>query len=220
MVGEQKRYGGMPACRTSRPRPSASSICSWRAARRRSICSITSPTLEKLHNTELPDSIRMGQRITGMTTGQKNFPCVKSIFKFAQHGKAGTWVSELLPHIAGIADDICRHQVGEHRGHQSRPGDHLHPNRLPATGPALHRLVAELRTRQREPEPARLHRHDFQRQGERPTALHAAVGSGFLPSEYQGVQFRGTGDPVLYLSNPAGIDAATPPPHARRARRS
>src|ERR1043166_8045652 len=65
------------------------------------------PTLEKLHQTELPASVRMGQRITGMTSGQKNFPCVKPIFKFAQHGKAGTWVSELLPNIAGIADDIA-----------------------------------------------------------------------------------------------------------------
>src|SRR3954453_21120459 len=59
------------------------------------------PTLEKLHNTELPDSIRMGQRITGMTSGQKNFPCVKTLFKFSQHGKAGTWFSEAIPNIAG-----------------------------------------------------------------------------------------------------------------------
>ncbi|HEX4945172.1 MAG TPA: DUF1501 domain-containing protein, partial [Blastocatellia bacterium] len=55
------------------------------------------PSLEKLHGTELPDSIRRGQRITGMTSGQSSFPCVKSIFKFAQHGQSGTWVSELLP---------------------------------------------------------------------------------------------------------------------------
>src|ERR1043165_7677046 len=65
------------------------------------------PTLEKLHNTELPESIRMGQRLTGMTSGQKNFPCVKTIFKYAQHGKAGTWFSELIPNIASIADDIA-----------------------------------------------------------------------------------------------------------------
>src|SRR5687768_499531 len=63
------------------------------------------PTLETLHKTELPDSIRMGQRLTGMTSGQKSFPVAKSIFKFQQHGKAGTYVSELLPHIGSIADD-------------------------------------------------------------------------------------------------------------------
>ena len=62
------------------------------------------PGLEKLHGTELPSSIRMGQRLTGMTSGQSSFPVVKSMFKFAQHGKSGTWISELLPHLSGIAD--------------------------------------------------------------------------------------------------------------------
>src|SRR5438046_10759585 len=62
------------------------------------------PTLEKLHETELPDSIRMGQRLTGMTSGQKNFPVVKSIFKFEPHGQCGAYVSELLPNIANIVD--------------------------------------------------------------------------------------------------------------------
>src|SRR5438093_11898478 len=65
------------------------------------------PTLEKFHETELPDSIRMGQRITTMTSGQKSLPVVKSTYKFSQHGKSGAWVSELVPHIAGIVDDIC-----------------------------------------------------------------------------------------------------------------
>src|SRR5204862_8239857 len=62
------------------------------------------PTLEKLHESELPASIRMGQRLTGMTSSQKNFPVVKSIFKFSQHGQSGAYVSELLPNIANIAD--------------------------------------------------------------------------------------------------------------------
>src|SRR6266513_2598906 len=65
------------------------------------------PSLEKLHETELPDSIRMGQRITTMTSGQKSLPVVKSIYKFRQYGKAGAWVSELLPHIGGIVDEVC-----------------------------------------------------------------------------------------------------------------
>src|SRR6266540_4674148 len=64
------------------------------------------PGMEKLHDTDLPDSIRMGQRLTGMTSGQKRFPVVKSLFKFAQHGKCGTWFSELIPNIASLADDI------------------------------------------------------------------------------------------------------------------
>src|SRR5438046_6941004 len=65
------------------------------------------PALEKLHNSELPESVRMGQRITTMTSGQKSFPVVKPIYKFSRQGQCGAWISELLPHISSIADDIC-----------------------------------------------------------------------------------------------------------------
>src|SRR4051812_42689118 len=65
------------------------------------------PALQKFHGTELPDSIRNGQRITGMTSGQKSFPCVAPIYKFNQRGQTGTWLSELLPHTAEIVDDIA-----------------------------------------------------------------------------------------------------------------
>ena len=65
------------------------------------------PMLEKMNGEELPDSVRKGQRVTSMTAGQQSFPLAGSVFKFAQHGKSGAWVSELLPHIAGIVDDLC-----------------------------------------------------------------------------------------------------------------
>ena len=64
------------------------------------------PKLEELHGTELPASVRMGQRITGMTSGQDSLPVAKSIFKFSPHGKSGTWISDLLPHTGRIVDDI------------------------------------------------------------------------------------------------------------------
>src|SRR6266567_4361838 len=64
------------------------------------------PKLREHHGKELPGSVRMGQRITGMTSGQKSFPCVAPMFKFDQHGQCGAWVSDLLPHIATIVDDI------------------------------------------------------------------------------------------------------------------
>src|ERR1700709_2577874 len=64
------------------------------------------PGLSKLHGTELPGSVRMGQRITGMTSGQSSFPVTKTVFKFGQHGKSGAWLSELLPHTSRIVDDI------------------------------------------------------------------------------------------------------------------
>ena len=65
------------------------------------------PQLEKLQGTELPASVRMGQRITGMTTGQSSLPVAPSIYKFSQYGQSGTWISELLPHTAKIVDDIA-----------------------------------------------------------------------------------------------------------------
>ena len=65
------------------------------------------PKLEDLQGTELPASIRMGQRLTAMTAAQQSFPVVPSRFKFAQHGESGAWVSELLPHTAKVADELC-----------------------------------------------------------------------------------------------------------------
>src|SRR3954470_14032862 len=65
------------------------------------------PGMEKWFDKDLPDSIRQGQRLTTMTSGQTRFPIAPSVFKFAQHGKCGTWVSELLPYTAKMADDIA-----------------------------------------------------------------------------------------------------------------
>ena len=65
------------------------------------------PKLKEFNGQELPGSVRMGQRVTGMTAGQKSFPCAAPIFKFAQHGKCGAWVSDLLPHMAGVVDDLA-----------------------------------------------------------------------------------------------------------------
>ncbi|MEM7313736.1 MAG: DUF1501 domain-containing protein, partial [Planctomycetota bacterium] len=64
------------------------------------------PEIRKFHGQELPASVRMGQRITGMTSGQKSFPVVAPMFKFERYGQHGTWVSDALPHVAGIVDDI------------------------------------------------------------------------------------------------------------------
>src|SRR5262249_24527721 len=65
------------------------------------------PDLQKSRGTDLPDSVRMGQRLTGMTSYQAKFPTAPTVFKFAQYGRSGTWISELLPHTAKIADEIC-----------------------------------------------------------------------------------------------------------------
>ncbi|MFM7213934.1 MAG: DUF1501 domain-containing protein, partial [Verrucomicrobiota bacterium] len=65
------------------------------------------PLLNERQGQQLPDSVRMGQRLTGMSGNQASLPLAGSAFKFAQHGKAGTWISELLPHTAGVADQLC-----------------------------------------------------------------------------------------------------------------
>src|SRR5256885_9944231 len=88
------------------------------------------PSLEKLHETELPDSIRMGQRITTMTSGQKSLPVVKSIYKFRQYGKSGAWVSELLPHIGGIVAEAFVVKTVN-----TAATNHDPPNTLIPTGP-------------------------------------------------------------------------------------
>ena len=167
------------------------------------------PELEKLHNTELPDSVRMGQRITTMTSGQKSFPVVKPIFKFAQRGKCGAWVSELLPHLAEIVDDIAIVKTVNTEAINHDPAityiqtGFQQPGR-PCVGSWLsYGLGAESKSL-----PAFIVMISSGKESDQP--LYTRLwGSGFLPSEYQGVQFRGGGDPVLFLSNPPGIDAGT-----------
>jgi hypothetical protein len=167
------------------------------------------PSLEKLHAQELPSSIRMGQRLTGMTSGQSTFPVAKSIFKFNQHGKSRLWISELLPHTASIADDICILKTVNTEAINHDPAityiqtGFQQPGR-PCTGAWLaYGLGTENQNL-----PGFIVMISSGKESDQP--LYTRLwGSGFLPSEYQGVQFRGTGDSVLYLSNPPGVDAET-----------
>jgi hypothetical protein len=166
------------------------------------------PTLEKLHQTELPASVRMGQRITGMTSGQSAFPVVKSMFKFSQHGKAGTWFSELLPHIAGIADDIAVVKTANTEAINHDPAITFIQTGFQQPGrPCLGSWLSYGLGTENKNLPAFIVMISNGKESDQP--LYTRLwGSGFLPSEYQGVQFRGGGDPVLFLSNPPGIDPA------------
>jgi hypothetical protein len=165
------------------------------------------PALEKLHNTELPDSVRMGQRITTMTSGQKSFPIVKPIFKFARHGRCGAWVSELLPNIASIVDDIAIIKTLNTEAINHDPAityiqtGFQQPGR-PCTGAWLsYGLGSDSQNL-----PAFIVMISNGKESDQP--LYTRLwGSGFLPSQHQGVQFRGTSDPVLFLSNPPGVSA-------------
>lgn len=162
------------------------------------------PMLIERNGEELPESIRKGQRLTGMTAGQKSFPLAGSHFKFKQRGKSGAWISELLPYTSQVADDLCfvKSMYTEAINHDPaatfiQTGSQL-PGR-PSIGswlsyglgtdnqnlPAFCVLVTKDKTGQ---------------------PLYGRLwGNGFLPSRHQGVQFRAGKDPVLYLNNPPGI---------------
>ncbi len=169
------------------------------------------PALRRHHGEELPASVRMGQRITGMTAGQRAFPCVAPMFQFQRHGRCGRWLSELLPHTGSVADDICvikslhteaiNHdpattyiQTGSQQPGRPSMGAWLSYGLGSLTDnlPAFVVMVSQgSGNRTDQPLFSRL------------------WGAGFLPSEHQGVRFRSGSDPVLYLSNPPGIDADT-----------
>ena len=167
------------------------------------------PGLEKLHGTELPSSIRMGQRLTGMTSGQTSFPVVKSMFKFAQHGKSGTWISELLPHLSEIADDVAVVRTVNTEAINHDPAITFSQTGFQQPGrPCMGSWMSYGLGADNHNLPAFIVMISNGKESDQP--LYTRLwGSGFLPSEYQGVQFRGGSDPVLYLSNPPGINSET-----------
>ena len=164
--------------------------------------------LPELHGTELPASIRQGQRVTGMTSGQKSFPVVAPKFKFAQHGKSGAWVSELLPHTAKMVDDLCivRSVNTEAINHDPaitfmQTGSQQ-PGR-PSLGSWLSYGLGSVS--QELPAFVVMISHGTSKDANQ-GLLDRLWGSGFLPSSHQGVKLRSGADPVLYLSDPPGID--------------
>jgi hypothetical protein len=169
------------------------------------------PKLADLRATELPDSIRQGQRLTGMTSRQMSFPVAPTKFKFAQHGKSGAWLSELLPHTAKVADELCfvKSLYTEAINHDPAVTFFQTGNQL-AGRPSIGSWLAYGLGSENQNLPAFV---VLVSQGSgNPTdqPLYDRLwGSGFLPSRYQGVKFRSKGDPVLYLSDPPGIDSAT-----------
>jgi len=169
------------------------------------------PMLNKRRGTELPDSVRMGQRLTGMTANQGSLPVAPSVFKFARHGQSGAWISELLPKLGTVVDDLCFIKSMHTEAINHDPAvtylqtGHQQPGR-----PSLGSWLSYGLGSENEDLPAfvvLLSRGSAARPDD---PLHARLwGSAFLPSNHQGVNFRSTGDPVLYLSNPPGIDAHT-----------
>lgn len=162
------------------------------------------PLLNERHGQDLPESVRMGQRLTGMSANQSVLPLAGSIFKFARHGQSGAWVSDLLPYTAKMVDELCvikslhteaiNHdpaitffQTGSQMAGRPSMGAWLSYGLGSANEnlPAFCVLISKDRIDQ---------------------PLYSRLwGNGFLPSIHQGVQFRSGKDPVLYLSSPDGI---------------
>src|SRR5580698_10275140 len=165
------------------------------------------PQLAAQFDKDLPDSIRNGQRITTMTSGQTRLPIAPSMFKFAQHGKCGMWVSELLPKTAEMVDDLCfiRSMHTEAINHEPAITYMQTGNQVtgrPCLGawasyglgslnqnlPTFVVLVAQpTNTEQVQAISNRLWQ------------------AGYLPGEHAGVSFRSAGDPILYINNPPGV---------------
>ncbi len=167
------------------------------------------PLLNKMHGEELPASVRMGQRLTGMTSNQSSFPLVGSHFKFAQYGQSGAWVSEIFPNMAKITDELCfvrtmhteaiNHdpaltfmQTGAQQGNRPSMGAWLsyglgsENKNLPAFCVLLSRG-----------------------RGNGQGVYSKLWTNGFLDSVHQGVQFSSGEEPVLYLNDPTGSDRAS-----------
>jgi hypothetical protein len=166
------------------------------------------PNLEKLRSTELPDSIRRGQRLTGMTSGQTSFPIAPSKYQFKQHGRSGAWISEMLPHTARVADNLCfvRSMHTEAINHDPAITFFQTGSQL-AGRPSIGAWLAYGLGSENQDLPAFVAMVSQGTGNPTDQPLYDRLwGSGFLPSRYQGVKFRSVGDPVLYLSNPPGFD--------------
>jgi hypothetical protein len=166
------------------------------------------PKLDKLHGSELPDSVRQGQRLTGFTSGQASLPIAAPIFKFQQVGKSGTWLSELLPHTAKIVDEIAIVKSLHTDAINHDPGIINIQTGFPQPGrPSMGAWVSYGLGSENQNLPS------FVVLLSEPNALAPDImissqdwGNGFMPPRYQGVKFGSGADPVLFLSDPPGID--------------
>ena len=166
------------------------------------------PEMQAHHGAELPAEIRMGQRVTGMTSGQKAFPVAASQWKFQQHGNAGTWLSELLPHHGRIADDICLIRSLHTEAINHDPAITFIQTGSEQPGrPSMGSWVTYGIGSENQNLPAFIVLISQGSGNKTDQPLFSRLwGSGFLPSSYQGVKFRSQGDAVLFLTNPEGLD--------------
>lgn len=169
------------------------------------------PILEKFRGQDLPESIRKGQRLTTMTSGQAKFPVAPSLWKFGKHGKSGMELSELWQHLPEVADELCmiRSMHTEAINHDPAMTFFQTGSQLAGRPSIGAWLSYGLGTLNKDlPAYIVLTSKGSGRPDDQPL-YDRLWGAGFLPTQHQGVKLRNAGDPVLYLSDPAGIDRAT-----------
>lgn len=162
------------------------------------------PGLKQFHGQDLPDSVRRGQRLTGMTKDQTTFPIAPSMFRFQQHGASGAWVSELMPHIAKVADELCFVKSMHTEAINHDPAITFMQTGAQLAGrPSFGAWISYGLGSLNQDLPTFV----AMTSGQGGQPLYDRLwGSGFLPTQHQGVKFRRSGDPVLYLSDPPGVD--------------
>jgi hypothetical protein len=165
------------------------------------------PELARRRGTDLPESVRMGQRLTGMTAYQATFPTAPTIFQFAQKGKSGAWMSDLIPHTAKIADELCIVRSMHTDAINHDPAVTFFQTGFQLAGrPSMGAWVAYGLGSENQDLPAFVVLVS-QGKGNAQALAERSWGSGFLPTRYSGVKLRAGAEPVLYLKDPAGYDA-------------
>ena len=162
------------------------------------------PLLNKMNGQELPESVFGGQRLTGMTAGQSAFPLAGSHFKFGQKGASGAWVSELMPHIGALADDLCfiKSMHTEAINHDPAVTFIQTGSQLPGR-PSIGSWLSYGLGSDNKNLPGFVVLITKDKYGQ--PLYSRSWGNGFLPSQHQGVQFRSGKNPVMYLDNPPGV---------------
>lgn len=163
------------------------------------------PQLDRVHGEEVPESVFNGQRLTGMTAGQASFPAARSVFGFRQHGQSGAWISELMPRLAEVADDIAfvKSLYTEAINHDPAITFLLTGFQI-AGRPSMGAWLSYGLGNENENLPAFV----AMLSGDGQPLYDRLWGPGFLPSKHQGVRFRSGKDPVLYLNDPEGVTPA------------
>lgn len=210
-AAEPQRFGGLPSLPHFAPKAKRAIYLFMNGGPSQIDLFDYKPKLNDIYDTDLPETIRKGQRLTTMTSGQKRFPIAPSKYKFAQHGKSGAWISELLPWTAKMADELAIVKTVHTEAINHDPavtyictGNQL-PGR-PSIGSWLSYGLGSMN--QNLPEFVVM-TASWTGRKEAQAIYNRLWGSGPLPSKHQGVALRSQGDPVLFLSNPDGVDAQT-----------